>query len=256
MAAGQKRVVSKQKKKNKKQKQDNNPTSVASLVPSSSLPASEHLSFFLNWFQSANGLKLSSLELESFKAHMKDAFGTSWKEELFEGKLLEGTVDPGNPAILVISTSAIRSLELLRLECRDAKLFLETYETQDQVTISKDETVVLDGAGDKKAIKERCELLRSTIESSTSEYDQEKLQERLAKLSGGVAVLKIGRASEAEVGEKKDRVTDALNATKAAVEEGIVPGGGVALLYASRELDKLQTANFDQKIGVQIIRML
>ncbi|GAB4843692.1 hypothetical protein Ancab_013656 [Ancistrocladus abbreviatus] len=123
-----------------------------------------------------------------------------------------------------------------------------------KVTVSKDDTVILDGSGDKKAIEERCEQIRSTIEMSTSDYDKEKLQERLAKLSGGVAVLKIGGASEAEVGEKKDRVTDALNATKAAVEEGIVPGGGVALLYASKELDKLPTANFDQKIGVQIIQ--
>ncbi|KAL5194281.1 Chaperonin CPN60-2, mitochondrial [Glycine soja] len=123
-----------------------------------------------------------------------------------------------------------------------------------QITVSKDDTVILDGAGDKKALEERCEQIRSAIENSTSDYDKEKLQERLAKLSGGVAVLKIGGASEAEVGEKKDRVTDALNATKAAVEEGIVPGGGVALLYASRELDKLQTANFGQKIGVQIIQ--
>jgi len=123
-----------------------------------------------------------------------------------------------------------------------------------KVTVSKDDTVILDGAGDKKSIEERAEQIRSAIENSTSDYDKEKLQERLAKLSGGVAVLKIGGASEAEVGEKKDRVTDALNATKAAVEEGIVPGGGVALLYASKELDKLQTANFDQKIGVQIIQ--
>ncbi|KAA3464739.1 chaperonin CPN60-2, mitochondrial [Gossypium australe] len=99
-----------------------------------------------------------------------------------------------------------------------------------------------------------CKKIRSAIELSTSDYDKERLQERLAKLSGGVAVLKIGGASEAEVGEKKDRVTDALNAAKAAAEEGIVPGGGVALLYASNELDKLPTANFDQKIGVQIIQ--
>ncbi|TVU48411.1 hypothetical protein EJB05_08047 [Eragrostis curvula] len=136
---------------------------------------------------------------------------------------------------------------------------LENFEPQmlgtcKKVTVSKDDTVILDGAGDKKAIEERAEQLRSAIEQSTSDYDKEKLQERLAKLSGGVAVLKIGGASEAEVGEKKDRVTDALNATKAAVEEGIVPGGGVALLYASKDLDKLQTANFDQKIGVQIIQ--
>ncbi|KAL8162850.1 hypothetical protein V2J09_014339 [Rumex salicifolius] len=120
-----------------------------------------------------------------------------------------------------------------------------------KITISKDDTVILDGAGDKKAIDERCEQIRSAVEMSTSDYDKEKLQERLAKLSGGVA---IGGASEAEVSEKKDRVTDALNATKAAVEEGIVPGGGIALLYASKELDKLPTANFDQKIGVQIIQ--
>nr|XP_043619220.1 chaperonin CPN60-2, mitochondrial-like [Erigeron canadensis] len=134
------------------------------------------------------------------------------------------------------------------------KLGPEMLGTCKKVTVSKDDTVVLDGAGDKKAIEERCEQLRSSIELSTSDYDKEKIQERLAKLSGGVAVLKIGGASEAEVGEKKDRVADALNATKAAVEEGIVPGGGVALLYASKELSNLTTANFDQKIGVQIIQ--
>ncbi|XP_057965112.1 chaperonin CPN60-2, mitochondrial-like [Malania oleifera] len=134
------------------------------------------------------------------------------------------------------------------------KVGLEMFGTCKKVTVSKDDTVILDGAGEKKAIEERCTQLRSAIELSTSDYDKEKLQERLAKLSGGVAVLKIGGASEVEVGEKKDRVNDALNATKAAVEEGIVPGGGVALLYASKELEKLQTANFDQKIGVQIIQ--
>ncbi|KAA8550662.1 hypothetical protein F0562_002346 [Nyssa sinensis] len=131
---------------------------------------------------------------------------------------------------------------------------LEMLGTCKKVTISKDDTVILDGAGNKKALEERCDQIRSSIELSTSDYDKEKLQERLAKLSGGVAVLKIGGASETEVSEKKDRVTDALNATKAAVEEGIVPGGGVALLYASKELENLQTANFDQKIGVQIIQ--
>jgi chaperonin GroEL len=123
-----------------------------------------------------------------------------------------------------------------------------------RVTVSKDETIILDGGGDKKAIEEQCEQIREAISAATSDYDKEKLQERLAKLSGGVAVLKIGGASEVEVNEKKDRVTDALNATKAAVEEGIVPGGGVALLYASRDLDKIPTANFDQKVGVQIIQ--
>jgi len=123
-----------------------------------------------------------------------------------------------------------------------------------RVTVSKDDTIILDGGGDKKGIEERCEQIREAISNATSDYDKEKLHERLAKLSGGVAVLKIGGASEVEVNEKKDRVTDALNATKAAVEEGIVPGGGVALLYASRDLDKIPTANFDQKVGVQIIQ--
>lgn len=123
-----------------------------------------------------------------------------------------------------------------------------------KVTISKDDTIILDGGGDKKSIEERCEQIREAINTSTSDYDKEKAQERLAKLSGGVAVLKIGGASEVEVGEKKDRVTDALNATKAAVDEGIVPGGGVALLYASKALEKLKADNFDQKIGIQVIQ--
>jgi len=123
------------------------------------------------------------------------------------------------------------------------------------ITISKDDTVMLDGAGEKEAIEERCELLRESIAVSSSEYEKEKLQERLAKLSGGVAVLKVGGASEVEVNEKKDRVTDALNATRAAVEEGIVAGGGTALLYASKGLQDLaaKMTNFDQKHGVEIM---
>lgn len=114
---------------------------------------------------------------------------------------------------------------------------------------------MLDGAGARDAIEERCDLLRSSIEASTSDYESEKLQERLAKLGGGVAVIKVGGASEVEVNEKKDRVTDALNATRAAVEEGIVPGGGSALLWCSRSLPSLyeRCANMDQKVGIQII---
>lgn len=125
-----------------------------------------------------------------------------------------------------------------------------------KVTVSKDDTILLDGAGEKSAIEERCEQLRDLIAESQSDYDREKMTERLAKLSGGVAVLKIGGASEVEVGEKKDRVVDALNATKAAVEEGIVPGGGTALLHATKALRKLEDSLtiFDQKIGVQIVR--
>lgn len=124
-----------------------------------------------------------------------------------------------------------------------------------KITISKDDTVVLNGLGTKEMVEERCELLKASIEGTSSEYEKEKLQERLAKLSGGVAVIKVGGASEVEVGEKKDRVTDALNATRAAVDEGIVPGGGSALLHSSKVLDKLkkEVKNVDQKIGVEIV---
>ncbi|CAO2840195.1 unnamed protein product [Amaranthus hypochondriacus] len=123
-----------------------------------------------------------------------------------------------------------------------------------KVTISMDDTIVLNGGGDKKLIEERCEELRSSMENSTSTFDKEKAQERLSKLSGGVAVFKVGGVSEAEVGERKDRVIDAVNATKAAVEEGIVPGGGVALLYATKVLENIPTKNDDQKRGVQIVQ--
>jgi chaperonin GroEL len=123
-----------------------------------------------------------------------------------------------------------------------------------KITISRDDTIMLDGAGEKSALEDRCQQIRDAIDTSDSEYDKEKLSERLAKLSGGVALLKIGGASEVEVGEKKDRVVDALNATRAAVEEGIVPGGGTALLYASKALEGLEGDNFDQKVGIQIIQ--
>lgn len=123
-----------------------------------------------------------------------------------------------------------------------------------KVTISKDDTTIVDGAGTKKDIEARCSQIRAQIEETTSDYDREKLQERLAKLSGGVAVLKVGGSSEVEVKERKDRVDDALAATRAAVEEGIVPGGGVTLLYASRALDKVKAANDDERAGINIIR--
>lgn len=126
--------------------------------------------------------------------------------------------------------------------------------TAKKVSISKDDTIVLHGGGDKKLIEERCEELRAGMEKSTSTFDKEKAQERLSKLSGGVAVFKVGGASEAEVGERKDRVIDALNATRAAVEEGIVPGGGVALLHATKVLENLQTKNEDQRRGFQIVQ--
>ena len=126
--------------------------------------------------------------------------------------------------------------------------------TAKKVTIEKENTTIVSGAGKKKEIEARCTQIRAQIEETTSDYDREKLQERLAKLAGGVAVIKVGGATEVEVKEKKDRVDDALHATRAAVEEGIVPGGGVALLYATRALEKLKPDNHDQRVGVDIVR--
>jgi chaperonin GroEL len=123
-----------------------------------------------------------------------------------------------------------------------------------KVNITKDATTVVDGAGDKAAIAARIAQIKVQIEDTTSDYDKEKLQERLAKLAGGVAIIKVGGSTEIEVKERKDRVDDALNATRAAVEEGIVPGGGVALLKAARALDGLKGLNHDQDAGIAIVR--
>jgi len=123
-----------------------------------------------------------------------------------------------------------------------------------KVTVRKDDTTVLNGAGTKESVQLRCDEIKSQVEETKSDYEKEKLQERLAKLSDGVAVIKVGGASEVEVGEKKDRFVDALNATRAAAQEGIVAGGGVALLYATQALDKVKTDNFDQARGVEIVR--
>ncbi len=123
-----------------------------------------------------------------------------------------------------------------------------------KITIDKDNTTIVDGAGDSADIKARVGEIRTQIDATSSDYDREKLQERLAKLAGGVAVIKVGGASEIEVKERKDRVDDALHATRAAVEEGIVPGGGAALLYATKALEGLQGANDDQTKGVDIVR--
>ena len=126
--------------------------------------------------------------------------------------------------------------------------------TAKRVTIDKDNTTIIDGAGTKEGVDGRTAAIRQQIETTTSDYDKEKLQERLAKLAGGVAVIKVGGATEVEVKERKDRVDDALHATRAAVEEGIVPGGGTALLYATKALDGLKGANDDQTRGIDIIR--
>ena len=131
---------------------------------------------------------------------------------------------------------------------------LDMLGTSKKVTINKDDTTIVDGAGDKADIEGRTSQIRRQIEETTSDYDREKLQERLAKLAGGVAVIKVGGATEVEVKEKKDRVDDALNATRAAVEEGIVPGGGTALLYATKVLEGIKGENPDQTAGVNIVR--
>ena len=123
-----------------------------------------------------------------------------------------------------------------------------------KVEVTKDETTVIDGDGQKDLIKARADQIRKQIEETSSDYDREKLQERLAKISGGVAVIKVGGASEVEVKEKKDRIDDALHATRAAVKEGVVAGGGVALLYSHKALEALSPANQDQRVGIDIIR--
>ena len=126
--------------------------------------------------------------------------------------------------------------------------------TAKRVVVTKDDTTIIDGNGDKAAIEARKTQIKKEMEKTTSDYDREKLQERLGKLSGGVAVLRVGGSSEVEVKEKKDRIDDALNATRAAVKEGVVAGGGVALLYATKSLEKVKPLNQDQKVGVDIIR--
>ena len=175
----------------------------------------------------------------------------------------------GDLAILTGSTVFTDELDI-KLEKATPELLGST----GSVTITKEDTIILNGAGEKTMIQERCEQIRSAVRSvpaasgipgadaackqmtdaTTSDYDRTKLQERLAKLSGGVAVIKVGGSSEVEVGEKKDRFDDALCATRAAVEEGIVPGGGTALLKASQILKDVPYANFDQSLGIAIIR--
>ena len=134
------------------------------------------------------------------------------------------------------------------------KVTLNELGTAKRIQINKEETTVIDGAGTEGDIKARCEQIKTQIEATTSDYDREKLQERLAKLAGGVAVIKVGAATEVEMKEKKDRVDDALHATRAAVEEGIVAGGGVALVRAQAAVEGLKGANADQDVGIQIAR--
>jgi chaperonin GroEL len=153
--------------------------------------------------------------------------------------------------IAILTGSEIVSEDLgIKLE----NITLDKLGTAKRVTIDKDTTTLIDGAGAPEAISGRVKAIRAQIETTTSEYDQEKLQERLAKLAGGVAIIKVGGSSEVEVKERKDRVDDALHATRAAVEEGVIPGGGTALLYASKVLVGLKGANEDQHRGIDMVR--
>lgn len=153
--------------------------------------------------------------------------------------------------IAILTNGQVVSADLgMKLE----DVTLSTLGTAKSVTITKDDTTIVDGAGDKANIEARVKQIRMQIEETTSDYDREKLQERLAKLSGGVAVIKVGGSTEVEVKEKKDRVDDALHATRAAVKEGIIAGGGVALLYATKALESVKPENDDQRVGVDIIR--
>ena len=156
----------------------------------------------------------------------------------------------GDIAILTGGTVFTEELDLKPEQCT-----MEHLGSCDSITVTKEDTVILNGNGSKEAIAERIEQIKNSIDlTTTNSYEKEKLQERLAKLSGGVAVIRVGGSSEVEVSEKKDRYDDALNATRAAVEQGILPGGGTALAKASRILDDVEVANFDQKLGVDIIR--
>jgi chaperonin GroEL len=151
--------------------------------------------------------------------------------------------------IAVLTNAVVISEEVgLSLE----KATIDDLGTAKRVNVSKENTVIVDGAGTAKDIKARVEQIRTQIEASTSDYDTEKLQERLAKLAGGVAVIKVGAATEVEMKEKKARVEDALHATRAAVEEGVVPGGGVALIRACKAVDKITGDNHDQDVGISI----
>jgi chaperonin GroEL len=153
--------------------------------------------------------------------------------------------------IAILTNGQMISEELgLKLE----NVNLRMLGTAKKVVITKENTTIVSNLSDSDEIKNRCAQIRSQIEETSSDYDREKLQERLAKLAGGVAVIHVGGATEVEVKERKDRVDDALNATRAAVEEGVVPGGGSALLYASRALVNLKPINDEQRVGIDIIR--
>ena len=193
--------------------------------------------------EDVDGEALSALVVNKLRGTLKIAackapgFGDRRKEMLEDIAILTGAT--------VVSTD-----KGMKIEDTD----LSMLGSADQVTLNKENTTIVDGAGQKEAIAARVAQIRASIEKATSDYDKEKLQERLAKLSGGVAVLYVGAATEVEMKEKKDRVDDALAATRAAVEEGIVPGGGVAYIRATASLEGMKGDNEDQTTGIQIVK--
>ena len=193
--------------------------------------------------EDVDGEALSALGVTKLRGTLKIAackapgFGDRRKEMLEDIAVLTGAT--------VISTDKGMKIE-------DADLSM--LGSADKVTLNKENTTIVDGAGQKEAIAARVAQIRASIEKATSDYDREKLQERLAKLAGGVAVLYVGAATEVEMKEKKDRVDDALAATRAAVEEGIVPGGGVAYIRATAALEGMKGENEDQTTGIQIVK--
>merc|ERR1712025_205887 len=176
--------------------------------------------------------------------------------------LLEAVVQAGRPLMIIsedVEGEAIAILTGGQVISEDLGIKLENVKINDlgsakRVKVDKENSTIVSGSGKKSDIEARCAQIKQQVEETTSDYDREKLQERLAKLAGGVAVIKVGGATEVEVKERKDRVEDALNATRAAVEEGIVVGGGCALLYASQDLDKVKVKGDDQKAGVEIVK--
>merc|ERR1719516_441288 len=218
-------------------------SSIQSIIPALEL-ANQHKKPLIIIAEDIDGEALSTLVINRLKIGLQVAavkapgFGDNRKNTLQDMAVATGG--------LVFGTEG----DTLKLE----DVQIQDFGRVGEVVVTKDDTMLLKGAGDESSVGRRVDQIRDQIEETNSEYEKEKLQERMARLASGVAVLKIGGSSEVEVNEKKDRVTDALNATRAAVEEGIVPGGGVALLRSLSVLDTITPANEDQKKGIEIVR--